>query len=312
MLDNGANIKNVAIYTRVSTEDQAKGGFSLEAQLEKLRAYCVALDYNVVGEYIEEGESGRTIKRPQYEKMFEDIDKWDGILVMKLDRIHRSRLNMIVMMDQLKNQDKNFVSMTESLNTSTAMGRFVMGIISEIAQLESEQIGERTFIAMKQKAKQKDSGFMGHCPPFGYKAIIESTGETYQSGKKKTRCRLEPIPEEIQLVKKCFELYAQGLSQIRVSEKLKIKLCQVQYWLSNTWYAGYEQWLNHFKKAPVEPIISVELWNRVQQMKVSKPCGSAKHKPFLIQEGVESFDLSHEEMEEMKAYHHRPKHNLSY
>ena len=90
------------------------------------------------------------------------------------------------------------------------------------------------------------------------------------------------------------------------------KFCNQQCQADYNRMIKVEKWLNHFKKAPVDPIISVDLWNRVQQMKVSKSCGSAKHKPFLIQEGVDSFDLSHEEMEEMNAWHHRPKHNLSY
>ena len=64
-----ADLKKVAIYTRVSTEDQAKEGFSLDAQLDKLRSYCKARDWVVVEEYIDDGYSGRYVKRPAYKKM---------------------------------------------------------------------------------------------------------------------------------------------------------------------------------------------------------------------------------------------------
>jgi len=166
MIKETEEIKNIAIYTRVSTDDQARDGFSLDSQLDRLRAYCMAREWNIAGEYIDAGYSGRNIRRPQYIKMFSEGSKWDGILVIKMDRIHRNRANFIDMMRDLKEKDKEFISMNESLDTSTAMGRFVMGIIQDIAQLESEQIGERVASALLQKAKQADK-FMGHRIAFG-------------------------------------------------------------------------------------------------------------------------------------------------
>src|SRR4030042_3036274 len=132
-----AQIIRAAIYTRVSTEEQAKEGFSLDAQLDKLRSYCKARDWVITGEYIDDGYSGRKIKRPAYIKMMEEIDKWDTILVIKMDRIHRNQKNFMFMMEQLNKNKKEFVSMSESFDTSTAIGRFVMNIIQGIAQLES-------------------------------------------------------------------------------------------------------------------------------------------------------------------------------
>jgi site-specific DNA recombinase len=140
----------VAIYTRVSTEDQAKEGFSLGAQRERLEAYCLARDWKVAARYVDDGHSGRNIRRPAYEKMIAERDRWDAILVIKMDRIHRNSRNFMEMMDNLGEWGKNFVSATESLDTSTAMGRFVMDIIQRIAQLESEQIGERVYMGMSQ------------------------------------------------------------------------------------------------------------------------------------------------------------------
>src|SRR5512137_1434237 len=98
----------VAIYTRVSTEDQAKEGFSLDAQLEKLRSYCKARDWSIAGEYVDEGYSGRKTRRPAYIKMMEEINKWDALLVIKMDRIHRNSKNFMLMMEDLNKKGKEF------------------------------------------------------------------------------------------------------------------------------------------------------------------------------------------------------------
>src|SRR2546427_9080467 len=100
-----------AVYTRVSTEEQATEGFSLAAQLERLRSYCAARDYIIAGEYIEEGASGREIKgREQYQRMIADMEKWDVIVVNKLDRIHRNSRHFLAMMDSFKAKNKEFIS----------------------------------------------------------------------------------------------------------------------------------------------------------------------------------------------------------
>src|SRR5437667_11251844 len=99
--------------------------------------------------------------------MIAERDRWDAILVIKMDRIHRNSRNFMEMMDNLGEWGKNFVSATESVDTSTAMGRFGMDIIQRIAQLESEQIGERVYMGMSQKART-GPGILGFTAPFGY------------------------------------------------------------------------------------------------------------------------------------------------
>ena len=107
----------VAIYTRVSTEDQAQEGFSLSAQHERLMSYCTAQGWEVYGIYEDEGYSGRNTKRPGYQQMLEDRSNWEMILVMKMDRIHRNSRNFMDMMDKLRVWGKEFSSMQESLDT---------------------------------------------------------------------------------------------------------------------------------------------------------------------------------------------------
>ena len=152
-----------AIYARVSTDDQAKEGFSIAAQLKRLNAYCKARGWALVNEYVDEGFSGRRIERPAYQRMMSEIETWDVLVVLKMDRIHRNSRNFTKMMDLLKERNKEFNSMQESFDTTTAIGRFVMDIIQRIAQLESEQIGERVKMGMTQKAKKGKghNGFPG-------------------------------------------------------------------------------------------------------------------------------------------------------
>jgi DNA invertase Pin-like site-specific DNA recombinase len=249
-----------AIYTRVSTEDQAKEGFSLDAQLDKLKSYCKAKDWEVSDIYIDDGYSGRNIKRPEYKRMMNEKDKWDVLLVIKMDRIHRNSKNFMMMMEDLKREDKGFVSMTESLDTSTAMGRFVVDIIQRIAQLESEQIGERVYIGMEQKART-NGGILGFNIPFGY---------DYINGK------LVINKKEAKHVNKIFNLYLNDFSMKKIAETLNHKDVQTKRrkkWgsqtistiLKNPLYCGYIRWENHINKSNHDLIVTIDLFNKVQQ-----------------------------------------------
>ena len=126
---------HAALYSRVSTEDQARDGYSLDAQIRRMEAYCQVRGWNVGGIYRDEGYSGRDIDRPEYQKMFDESDKWDILLVLKMDRIHRNSVNFTFMMDGLRSNGKEFISMQEKFDTTTAMGRFVMDIMQRIAQI---------------------------------------------------------------------------------------------------------------------------------------------------------------------------------
>lgn len=275
-------VKKVAIYARVSTEDQAKEGFSLDNQLEKLRSYCKARGWKIVGEYVDDGYSGRDIKRPAYQKMMEDIDKWDVLLVMKMDRIHRNSKNFMLMMEQLRQKNKEFVSMTESLDTSTAMGRFVMDIIQRIAQLESEQIGERVYDGMRQKAKQ-GVGLLGSPAPYGYR---------YENGK------LVGIKEELDNVKEIYKMYLEGKSLQEIVDWFNekgIKGKKGGKWdkktisriLSNPVYCGLVEWEDILFKGNHETIISIEEFNKVQLMKAEK--ARRKGKVFIIENNKKKY-----------------------
>lgn len=249
-----------AIYTRVSTEDQAKEGFSLDAQLDRLRSYCKSRDWTIAGEYIDDGYSGRYINRPAYKKMIQEMDKWDMLLVIKMDRIHRNSKNFMLMMEDLNKNNKSFTSMTESLDTSTAMGRFVMDIIQRIAQLESEQIGERVYFGMKQKAKI-NAGNLGFNIPYGY---------DYSKGK------LIVNSNEKMIVDQIYSMYLEGNSMVKIASFLNknhIPTKQNRTWgsetvskiLKNPLYIGKFHWETYEHDNVYPSIITEEKFNNVQQ-----------------------------------------------
>lgn len=256
----GAVPTRVALYTRVSTEDQAKEGFSLDAQLERLRFYAKAQGWDVAGEYVDEGHSGRTTKRPQYGRMMAEKALWDTLLVLKMDRIHRNSRNFMGMMDELRKERKEFASVTESLDTSTAMGRFVMDIIQRIAQLESDQIGERTYVGMEQKAKQR-GGSLGKPAPFGYR---------YGAGQV-----LVPDVNEKPLVLGAFERFLGGSSKQQVADWLNRQGSrgrQGKKWtrftvadlLTNPSYAGALAWADQIQIGTHEALIEPRTFDVIQ------------------------------------------------
>ena len=267
-----------AIYVRVSTEDQAREGFSLEAQKERLLAYCEAQGWEMAECFEDDGHSGRNTRRPAYRRMMEERDKWDIILVMKMDRIHRNSKNFMIMMEDLEKWGKKFTSMNESLDTSTAVGRFVVDIIQRIAQLESEQIGERTYMGMRQKA-ESGMGLTGFNIPYGYH---------FEKG------RLVQSPEEAGIVRAAFDSYLQGRtmewiawdlnrSEVRTKMGGQWSKWSIGRMLHNPLYAGAVRWDGLLRPSDHEPVVSVEAFNLVQtkiSARVRDPrCRSYVHLP---------------------------------
>lgn len=269
----------VAIYLRVSTTEQAKEGYSLGAQLERLRNYCKAREWEVANEYVDDGHSGRSTRRPAYQQMMAEKDEWDMILVVKMDRIHRNSKNFMEMMDNLRKWGKEFTSMQESLDTSTAMGRFVVDIIQRIAQLESEQIGERVYVGMRQKAST-EGGILGFAHPYGY---------DYENGE------LRINESEAEAVRLIFSLCLEGKGSPAIADeldKMGYKTKRNGTWsartvgkiLKNPIYCGYMRWEDIIYKGSHEALITAEEYNEVQ-MKIRQRTKNPKlrKKPLKIE-----------------------------
>ena len=247
-----------ALYARVSTEDQAKEGFSLEAQMDKLEAYCRDEGLDVAGHYVDDGYSGTKTNRPGYQRMLKEIDDWDEIVVLKMDRIHRNMVNFTQMMDLLRKKKKEFASVYDQFDTVSPMGRFVMDIMQRIAQLESEQIGDRVRIAMDYKARNTD-GNLGSAHPYGYE---------YKDGK------LVIIEDEAHIVRAIFNMRIRGSSLQDICDFLNsagIESKKGVGWsrqtvsniLHNPLYVGQRKWNDIVLQSQSEPIITMDKFRTI-------------------------------------------------
>jgi len=249
-----------ALYVRVSTEEQALEGYSLDAQMKRLEKYCEMEGWEISGRYTEQGRSGRNVNRPEYSRMMAEKDNWDVILVLKMDRIHRNSTNFTQMMRVLKSEGKDFCSIQEQFDTTNAMGRFVMDVMQRIAQLESEQIGERVKQGMKEKAK-KGMGSLGGGAPYGYDI---------------NKGQLNLIPDEGYNVRAIFKLCMEGKSYNEIAQMLndasipakkggKWNKQSVDNILHNPIYAGYVRWNGILRKGSHSAVIDLDTYQKVNK-----------------------------------------------
>ncbi|MCD7753322.1 MAG: recombinase family protein [Clostridiales bacterium] len=193
------NTDTIAIYVRVSTQEQAKEGYSVDEQRERLRKYCEAHDWKLIKEYVDPGFSGAKLERPSIQQLIKDVEagKISRVLVYKLDRLSRSQKDTLYLIEDvfLKN-NTDFISMTENFDTSTPFGKAMIGILSVFAQLEREQIKER--MSMGKEGRAKEGKWHGGVKvPIGYRFIDDD---------------LVVDPYEAHIVKTCFQEYASGKS----------------------------------------------------------------------------------------------------
>lgn len=164
-----------AIYTRKSSEEGLDQDFnSLDAQREACEAYIVsqkAEGWVALPEFYDDGGiSGGTLNRPALQHMLDDIDagKVDQIVVYKIDRLTRSLADFAKLVERLEKAGASFVSVTQSFNTATSMGRLTLNVLLSFAQFEREVTAER--IRDKIAASKKKGMWMGGLVPFGYAA----------------------------------------------------------------------------------------------------------------------------------------------
>jgi len=167
--DVSLSTQKAAIYIRVSTEEQAKQGFSLSAQEDTLKNYATALGYEIYKIYRDEGKSAKDIQhRPALRQLLKDAEQkqFASIFVYKLDRFSRSLKDLILTIEKLKDWDVDFVSLQDKIETASASGKLMFHIISAFAEFERDIISERTRFGMAEKAR---GGGVVSKAPMGYK-----------------------------------------------------------------------------------------------------------------------------------------------
>lgn len=266
------DVKKVCgLYMRVSTEDQAREGFSLPEQKERLEAYCKFKGFVIKDYYTDAGISAKTGNyRPEFERLKEDIKskKINTIIALKQDRITRSIFDWEELMRFLEENDAYLDCVNDDINTTNANGKMVSRILMSVSQQEIERTSERTKVGLAGAIKQ------GHIPyqaPLGYK----------HENKKLV---IDHLTKDV--VIRIFELYHKGMSYQKISTLFnKEQVLGKTNWrdssivaiLENEIYKGdfvHGKRTKHptYYENVVEPIVSKEMWEecQVQKKKNSK------------------------------------------
>jgi site-specific DNA recombinase len=288
-------IKSVAIYCRVSTEEQASEGYSISAQKQVLRQYASLYGWQIAEEYVDEGISGKNIKgRPAMQRLVTDIDKnkFQAVLVWKISRLSRNMLDTLMLLDKFEEFDVKFISYSENFDTSSPIGKLVVQLMASIAEMERNTLSENVKLGMTQRAKE---GSWNGGVVFGYDSLKKELVINHK---------------EAEVVHLIYSLYAEGKGLKAIANHLNkagyrtkhnrhFSINGIATILDNHVYIGKIRWLqmeNWDKKRrrgknsnPIlvdgkhEPIISDELWSIVRALRQSKSFKQRQsNEPFLL------------------------------
>ena len=283
----GKEEKKIAgIYIRVSTEDQAREGFSLGEQEEKLRQLCKYKDFEIFKIYKDAGISAKNMKdRPAFQQMLEDMKagRLNYIVAYKLDRVTRSVRDLEVLISTLEQYHCYLICDRDDVNTSTANGRFFVRMLTVLSQLEIEIFSERTKFGLNGAIKA------GHIPgkvPLGYYREKDKTLKVDITTK--------------DLVLRIFEMYLEGKSYQTISNILndeKILSPNNKKWcdstidriINNKIYMGdYERYKYDTDKETelfvdvVPPIITRAMWEEVQKQKEKNQRSYCRNRVYIF------------------------------
>lgn len=253
----------VAIYARVSTTNQAQEGYSIDGQLSALSSYCDAKGWHVYDTYTDAGHTGSNMDRPALQRLLLDISrkKVDAVLIYKLDRLSRNvRDTLYLAKDIFEANGISFISLSENIDTSTAMGALFLTLLSAIAEFEREQITERMQMGKVGRAKSGKAMSWVY-PPFGYDYIDDGYA----------------VNEfESQLVREMFDFYIKTSSVTALVVKLNDEghigkdidwtYRTVKQTLTNPVHIGKNQFKGNVYDGDHEAIVSEDIFNLAQSM----------------------------------------------
>lgn len=258
--------KKCGLYMRVSTEDQAREGFSLPEQKERLESFCKFKGYEIIDYYQDAGISAKTGNhRPEFERLKDDIKtkRINTIVALKLDRITRSIYDWENLMTFLDENDAYLDCVNDEINTTSANGKMISRLLMSVSQNEIERTSERTKVGLAGAIK---CGHIPHIAPLGYKHEDKKLVIDYATK---------------DVIVRIFDLYYNGYSYQKISNlfneekvlgKDNWRDSTIQNILENEIYKGD---FIHGKRTKnptyyedvVEPIISKEMWADCQVQK---------------------------------------------
>ncbi|MEB5782435.1 recombinase family protein [Staphylococcus pseudoxylosus] len=161
-------MKKVAIYTRVSTLEQANEGYSIEGQEKRLKAYCEVNDWDNYELFVDAGRSASSTERAGLQELLSRLNEFDLVLVYKLDRLTRSVRDLMTLLDTFEAQGVSFRSATEVFDTTSAIGKLFITLVGAMAEWERSTITERT---TQGRRVATEKGIYTTTPPFYYDKI---------------------------------------------------------------------------------------------------------------------------------------------
>ncbi len=274
---SGLTTTVVRAYIRVSTEEQALSGFSLQAQADCLQSVAQSRGWRIARVYQDDGYSAKDMNRPGLRQLLQDAQPGDILLVYKLDRLTRSVRDLEDLLRHFDQRGLMFQSATEQFETTTASGRLFLRIVTEIAQWERETIAERS--AMGKRKKVELGEWAGGPVPYGYKAV---PSDKVKAGKR--LLKLVPDPPKARVVSAIFERYISGYGMraicrwlndelgVRTSSGARWRVSSLSRLLTNPIYCGDVTHGRRLKSETIrvpgshQPLISPDLFERVQQL----------------------------------------------
>ena len=258
--------KKCGLYMRVSTEDQAREGFSLPEQKERLESFCKFKGYEIIDYYQDAGISAKTGNhRPEFERLKDDIKakKINTIVALKLDRITRSIYDWENLMTFLDENDAYLDCVNDEINTTSANGKMISRLLMSVSQNEIERTSERTKVGLAGAIK---CGHIPHIAPLGYKHEDKRLVIDYSTK---------------DVVVRIFDLYYNGYSYQKISNLFnEEKVLGKDNWRDSTIVTILENEIYKgdfvhgkrtknptYYKDVVEPIISKEMWADCQVQK---------------------------------------------
>jgi site-specific DNA recombinase len=268
----------VALYCRVSTDEQAEHGFSIDDQKERLAAYCASQGWTDYEFYIDDGYSGTTTDRPELNRLIRHVraGRIKTVVVYKLDRLSRRQKDALYLLeDVFEANGVAFKSATEPFDTSTPLGKAMLGILAVFAQLERDTIMERTRAGKRQRTRK--GLWYGGVVPYGYQYSPETQ-------------ELTVVPEQAALVREIFQRVLKGESYLSIgkwaAKRAKDRAFYAHktliYILSNPIYTGKLNQGGVLVDGLHEAIIDYDTWKAVQEEMARRHNGRRPYGKYLL------------------------------
>lgn len=268
----------IAIYIRVSTQEQTNG-YSIVAQLEEIRAYAAKHSLIIYREYIDAGYSAKTINgRPALQELLSDATKkkFSTVITWKLNRLARNLIDQLKILSIFKQQNINYMSLTEKYDSSTPQGFFVLQMLGSIAELEREQIAENVRLGIQRRSQQ--GAWNGGNNVLGYAWVTGIDIEPH----------VRVVTQEAELVQMIFEQYRSGRGLRSITSHLNAAgyitkrnkmfstagvrgiltnvnyIGQIQYTVNKNYTGSSSDRRKQIIQATHESIIDLQLWHDVQ------------------------------------------------